>query len=237
VASSLWTPTYSTALLQATVNGANDDIFRNVANYLVQAGYPDAIIRLGWELSGTWYPWSVKGNEAVAVAAWRHAVGIMKGISNRFQFDWNVMAGYSVLASAYPGNDVVDIIGFDLYDQNAGVAWNASTRTWVDPAAAFDVYKARMNTVRDFALAHGKRLSIPEWGMAGDKNTGEAVYGHGGDDPVFVQGMFDWMNALPADGPASLAYHAFFQSDVDGNQRRIEHFPKANTRFMALYHA
>ena len=40
------------------------------------------------------------------------------------RFDWNVNAGYRdiQLSSFYPGNDVVDMIGIDIYD--AGMPGN-----------------------------------------------------------------------------------------------------------------
>lgn len=52
---------------------------------------------------------------------------------------------------------------------------------------------------RDFALAHGKSISFPEWG------TGTRPDGHGGgDDPYFLSHMADWIAANP------VAYHIYW---------------------------
>ena len=53
------------ATLHATASGANDFPYHLISQYLKQGGYPDAIIRLGYEFDGDWMPWSAKGNEAL----------------------------------------------------------------------------------------------------------------------------------------------------------------------------
>ena len=48
--------------------------------------------------------------------------------------------------------------------------------------------------------------------------------------------MFDWMNALPSDGPGSLAYHAYFDEDSPNDgAHALEHFPESQLRFRTLF--
>ena len=118
--------------------------------------------------------------------------------------------------SAYPGDAYVDIIGLDVYDKGIPVAWNSATKSWVDPDRRVELGRCtNLRFQRDFAIAHGKQVSYPEWGLSGVNATDDL--GVGGDNPTFIQGMYDWMNGLPASGPGSLAYHSYFNEDaVDG---------------------
>ena len=79
---------------------------------------------------------------------------------------------------AYPGDDVVDIIGMDVYAET----WDASTS---DPDKRFAYFLDQpfgLKWHRDFAREHGKPISYPEWGV------GTRPDGHGvGDDPVFME--------------------------------------------------
>ena len=221
--------------LQATASGANDFTFRLISQYLKQGGFPDAIIRLGWEFDGYWMPWSSVGNEALWLSAYRHVHDIMRAESPGFRFDWNGDPGFQQYAErVYPGDSYVDFVGYDVYDQPPGIPWNASTKTWVDPNAAWAYFVPYLQWQRNFAIAHGKQVSYPEWALSGP--NAKVTRNVGGDDPTFIQGMYDWMNSLPASGPGSLAYHSYFNEDTDSNHRiNGGAFPNASARFQALF--
>jgi hypothetical protein len=224
------------ANLQATADGAHDADYRVAANYLRNGGYPDAIIRLGWEFDGDWMPWSARGNEALWINAYRHVADIFRSVSPSFRFDWNGTAGFlQDDTAAYPGDDYVDIVGLDVYDKGLSTVWNPATQGWVDPVQAFGILRADLAAQRDFAIAHGKRVSFPEWALTGvDGNVTSNV---GGDDPTFIQGMSDWINALPADGPGSLSYESYFNEDTEDGHHRINanYFPYSAARYKFLF--
>jgi hypothetical protein len=222
--------------LQATASGANDAAYKVAANYLKAAGYPGAVIRLGWEFDGGWMPWSAVGNEALWTTAYRHVADVFRSISAGFRFDWNGTASsFQKETAAYPGDDYVDIIGLDVYDKGLGVAWDSTTKTWTNPADAWSTLLPKLTFHRDFAIAHGKQVSYPEWALDGLNAT--ATSNVGGDNPTFIQGMFDWQNSLPASGPGSLAYQSYFNEDQkDGNHRiNASWFPQASSLFQRLF--
>jgi Glycosyl hydrolase family 26 len=224
------------ASLTATVSGKYDDKFTRAANYLRGGGYGDAVIRLGWEFDGGWYPWSSNGNEALWISAYRHVVDVFRAVSPDFRFDWNgTRAHIAGATAAYPGDDYVDIIGLDVYDKGAPVTWSNTTKSWTDPAAAWKWQATSLEIVRTMAIAHGKQVSVPEWGLTGVTSTVTSKVG--GDDPTFVQGMSDWIKSLPSSGAGSLAYQSYFNADVkDGNHKiNANHFPKAEARYRALF--
>jgi len=156
---------------------------RTLAQNLVAAGLGNSIIRLAPEMNGTWNLDSLGTNRAQWALwdrFWRRTVEAMRSVPGaQFEFDWCVVALWRVLplSEIYPGNDVVDMMGIDVYDtgnlgSTAAARWN-------------DVYNGPegIATVLRFARAHGKPISIPEWGIA-------PVSEHGfGDDPTFVNGI------------------------------------------------
>jgi hypothetical protein len=196
---------------------------RQFAENLVSYGVGDAIIRLGWEMNGTW------GNDNLGttpreaaewVATWRNIVTAMRSVPGaHFQFDWNVSNGTGdrPFSTYYPGNKYVDIVGDDIYDM--GMRAIPGESRWTQ---AYDM-PGGLGDLTSFASEQGKPVSIPEWGL---DVPGTADLG-GGDDPAFVTGLarfvamhnvrfesyFDNHGAEQelAAGPASLrAYRAAF---------------------------
>lgn len=162
-----FTPDASTSQtrLEEVASGVDDDSYVYLAQALRGAGYPDAVIRLGWEFDGNWMPWEATQHPELYVAAFRHIVLLMRTISSGFVFDWTGAAGQSFNGElAYPGDSYVDIVGMDIYDE-PGVNVAAE----LAPRAAF-------------AAAHGKEVSYAEWGLTSNR----------GDDPAFIQAMGSW---------------------------------------------
>ena len=165
--------------------GAYDGYARQLAVNLVAAGMGNAVIRLGHEMNGTWYHDSL-GNDPAQykdwAEYWARIVRAMRSVSGaHFLFDWNVNAGYRdiPLSTFYPGNDVVDVIGIDIYD--AGMPGNPSNQAarWT----SLDTEGDGLAQITAFARANGKPLSFPEWGLI------SASSGGAGDDTAYVQGI------------------------------------------------
>ena len=171
--------------LRRGAEGAYDRHFRGLAETLIAHGQAGAILRLGWEFNGDWFHWAAERDPDAFVAFWRRIVDVMRGArSARFRFDWNpILGGTGPLERVYPGDDAVDIIGLDTYNQS----WPRMR----DPARRWRYlldHAAGLRWHRDFAAAHGKPRSFPEWG------TGMRPDGHGGgDDPLFIRNMLAWM--------------------------------------------
>lgn len=112
------------------MSGVYDDAFTRSAQLVVQNGFADAYIRLGWEMNGGWYTWSangrtIKGSHGLYtpgtgayIDAFRHIARLMhKYPGQHFRFGWNPAAGHlqGNADGFYPGDDVVDVIGLDAY--------------------------------------------------------------------------------------------------------------------------
>jgi beta-mannanase len=108
----------------------------------------------------------------------------MRAVSGaHFLFVWNpnVCTQDFALDQWYPGNNYVDIIGADAYDQDCGTLKSVSQEGWSayanDSSANTpnDPNFPSLNNIEAFAAANGKPMSFPEWGL-GDGTPDDATY-------------------------------------------------------------
>jgi hypothetical protein len=203
------------------VAGVYDGHFKRLAQALVSTGHPDSVIRLGWEFNGNWYTWNAAQNPDLFIRYWRRIVGVMRAVpNNRFRFDWNPTLGRAGIPAdeAYPGDDVVDIIGLDVYNQSWTKPRPSSQERWIElrqQPFGLDWHKS-------FAAAKGKPRSFPEWG------TGRRPDGSGGeDDPLFISEMAQWIAAT------DVVYHGYWDYPDPGYYGLMStgRFPRAAAMF------
>lgn len=162
--------------LANTAAGLYDSTILQILQTIAAAdNQPYMRLRIGWEFPyASAYPHSSQGKEADYIAAFRRVALMAKSVSPRFKTQWiGVPVQYvnSVAydpSLAYPGDDVVDIIGMDCY-------W--TTADFQQGFTETQIWNFRLNNpfslqwYADFAVAHGKAFSIPEWGIASNAST------------------------------------------------------------------
>ncbi|HEV7298355.1 MAG TPA: glycosyl hydrolase [Tepidisphaeraceae bacterium] len=206
--------------------GKWDSVWRRLANIFVEQGLGDTVIRLGWEMDGTWYSWSALEEPEKFAAYFRHIVHVMRSVAPDLQFCWNPGASNSPVTpkfdayAAYPGDDVVDLIGLDFYDWDAYIY--PSTNYNNPPsqnqreivANRFLTGPKGLNFWADFARnrAQPKPLVICEWGTA--DRVGD-VKGSGLDNATFVQ----MLHSFASDPINNVAWSAYFNRGGDGNHQ------------------
>jgi Glycosyl hydrolase family 26 len=191
-------PKYSDASLAEGATGAYNRYFVTLATALVAGGQGSSAIRLGWEFNGNWFSWAAAGHQASFISYWRQVVSAMRSVPGaHFTFVWSPTlgdTGVGDLAGYYPGNNYVDYIGADVYDQ----AW----ASYPGAAAEFATLKTEqygLDWLATFAAQQGKPITLPEWGLGSGPGNGGApitVEGQevaGGDDPTFVSDMSGWI--------------------------------------------
>ena len=192
----------------------NLSTYQTLAQHLISGGKPDAIIRLGWEWNGNWFAWSNSG-PAAYVAAFQAVHTTMMAVSGAaFKWDWCANAGSSpqggtTYESWYPGDAYVDYIGTDHYDSTSGdptTNWNNNLNT-----------VGGLTYTVNFAVAHHKLVSIPEWGL------------HGSDDPTFI----NLMAAFVKDSSNDVGYFSYFSCPAGGSciDSDITQFPNSEAAF------
>lgn len=182
-------------------SGAYNAYFKTVAQNIVNEGFGNSIIRLGWEFNGGWFPWAANGASGAFVQYWQNIVNTMRSVPGQnFKFEWNPTLGdLSVgdLANYYPGDSYVDIIGEDVYD----VAWSNYPGCQAEWQTMLNENYG-LNWFASFANQHNKQMSFPEWGLGFGteaqncgtlSNTNTQV--GGGDDNYFVQQMAAYIAA------------------------------------------
>jgi hypothetical protein len=180
----------------AVISGAHDADFRALGTELEKRGLSSrAVIRLGWEFNGDWFPWSAVKDPAGYRAAFRRAARAMRETAPGLKIEWCANRGSSGgmrWTDAYPGDDAVDIISMDVYDQfNAG---------W-DGIRGGD---AGLDALRAFAKSRHKPEAYPEWGCSTD------AHGHG-DNADFVEHMAAWFT-----GGSRVVYQGYWNTAAGG---------------------
>ena len=95
------------------------------AGTLIAQYFPNAIMRLGWEMNGGYFAWKAYNVESDFIAAWIHVRALLKAISPGFTFCWNpdklaaryTGANCTDAPDCYPGDAYVDVIGIENYNQ------------------------------------------------------------------------------------------------------------------------
>ncbi|WP_173883259.1 glycoside hydrolase family 26 protein [Streptomyces pharetrae] len=163
------------ALLRQGAAGRFDHHFRALAERLVALRVPDTVLVLGWEMNGTTYTHRCGPDPESWKKYWNRIVTTMRSVPGQeFRFDFTPSRGKDAVAwtECYPGDDVVDIVGMDSYDQPAGMSFDEQVS---------EPYGLRRHV--EFAAKHGKPISYPEWGLF-----------RNGDNAEYMRRMLAWMD-------------------------------------------
>lgn len=235
---------------EAAARGDYTHHFRKLAENLIKAGLEDSLLRLGHEFNGGWYTWRASKHEKQFAAYWRQIVTAMRAVpGTHFRFVFNPSQGYQQCGGeqCWPGDEYVDDVGLDVYDQS----WQQGTYPIPADATAEDRlvrHKKVWNELlsgnhglifwRDFAKAHNKPFSIPEWGVW------KRPDGHGGcDNPYFIEQMHKFI----MDPANRVAWHCYFDITTKGEAHHqlspgpdgkfATDFPQSAARFKDLFGA
>ncbi|MEU1869473.1 hypothetical protein RKD37_005871 [Streptomyces ambofaciens] len=162
-------------LLRQGAAGRFDHHFRALAERLVALKVPDTVLVLGWEMNGTTYTHRCGPDPEAWKTYWNRIVTTMRAVpGQKFRFDFTPSRGRDAVpwTRCYPGDATVDIIGMDSYDQPRGMSFDEQVK---------EPYGLQAHV--DFAKAHGKPVSYPEWGLF-----------RNGDNAAYMRGMLAWMD-------------------------------------------
>jgi hypothetical protein len=197
--------------LATVASGAEDRHFVAAAK-AIAAHDPNAIIRPGWEMNLDIFPWAAAHNPDAYVHAYQHLVDAFRSVSSGFTFDWTPNIGTNSVdpAKVYPGDKYVDTIGMDLNIDRQYSGGQSDDRVW-------DNLVHQSNGLQwqaDFAAAHGKPMSYPEW--ATDYNDG-----------TMIQHMAQWI------GTHNVAHQSYW----DSNENVSAYLPQHSTDQQAYVQA
>ncbi|MFI7346435.1 glycoside hydrolase family 26 protein [Streptomyces sp. NPDC049936] len=163
------------ALLRRGAAGEFDHHFRALAERLVELKVPDTVLVLGWEMNGITYTHRCGPDPEAWKTYWKRIVTTMRAVpGQKFRFDFTPSRGRDAVpwTTCYPGDETVDIIGMDSYDQPRGMKFDEQVK---------EPYGLQAHV--DFAKKHGKPISYPEWGLF-----------RNGDNAEYMRRMLAWMD-------------------------------------------
>ncbi|CAO5252152.1 conserved hypothetical protein [Frankia sp. AgKG'84/4] len=205
--------------------GAYDERWRQFGDWLVRQGRGASIVRPAWEFNGAWFPWSVSKDRTNWVPCFRQVVTSIRATAPQVRIDWTFNAHNTDAFEYYPGDEYVDIVGVDTYDQWPANKDEATFTAQCEQPTGLCAGIA-------FARKHGKQFSVPEWGLVGTSDTGASKVGQaGGDNPVYISMMHKTMY----DNADILAYEAYFNDDLPNNVHSSLINPTTHPKGAALY--
>ena len=209
----------------------------------------NTILRIGWEFNGGWYTSRGSDDPKAWAAYFAQIVKTMRGVpgTQKLLFCWNPTVGSLQFPAvqAWPGDEFVDIVGIDVYDQS----WAKETYPLPKDATEEEILTRQKRAWNNwnyngndgmvfwskFAASHKKPLAICEWGLCNRKD------GHGGmDDPYFVEQMYQFI----MDPKNNVMFHCYFDVQAgDGHHQlspgakgnEVTEFPRSAAKFQELF--
>jgi Glycosyl hydrolase family 26 len=213
---------------QACAAGSYNQNATTLAKNLVSYGAGKIVIRLGPEANGAWEADYV-GTTTTEMNDWAkcydNEVTAMRAVPGaHFLFVWNPNACTTDLPlnEWYPGNSYVDIVGIDAYDQDCSTSKTVSQEGWA--AFSTDTFGSdptfpSIASIEAFAVAHGKPLSFPEWGLTGDQP----------DDAAYITDMAQMFKR------DAFAFESYFDSGSDGIASLGSAIPNATAAYSKAF--
>jgi hypothetical protein len=197
--------------LAECAKGSYDDEQKEVARRLAANGVGDAEIRLGWEASGDWFPWSAAGKPADQwKSCFTHIAKAMKGQASGLRIGWFMAKkGRIDVRTIYPDDAPITNIGLSFYDDDQARFGN---ETYLGGPWGLQSWA-------NFARDKGKKLAFGEWGV-----------GRKGDDPAFITNMYNFLAA----NSGMIAHEAYFNTG-EYQLYPVKSMPKSSSEYQKKF--
>jgi hypothetical protein len=213
---------------QRAAKGDFDSYYSLFSSRLAASGCKNVIVRIGWESNHT-RPWFCGVDPDGFKRAFARIAKILREQNPTVSIEWsNIKKGAqrgSILDS-YPGDEAVDIIGVDYYDNwpalNTEAIWSSQyNATYYGGPYGIGAWLA-------FAKSRGKRFSCSEWGISVGTSPGTQ------DNPLYIAKMYEFFSR----NAAYIAYENYFNQKGKQHQITPTYFnPKASAQYRALWGA
>lgn len=202
-------------------------------------------IRPGWEMTLGQYTWAMDAPGQVSTwaadfkAAFRRCVEVFREVCSRPDVNgkttkvvaiFNPNGNYWVPAAInlddfYPGDDIVDCMAIDIYDQpefQGGYQADGVTPN-LSPIDRFNQFVLpNLQAIDAYAHAHGKSVGVCEW----------AAGAGGGDNPTYIDQMAAWVGSAQSEVAVMGYWSGGPDSGYDGD---ITEYPQQEARFIANF--
>jgi hypothetical protein len=192
-----------------------DAQWSNLANQ-IKAVDPNAFVRLGWEMNLPGVHGLTSGNYTAWTNQYQRILTLMLAQAPNLRFVWNPNAGQDQTSGCGNSDPAqwcsrrafqlvkarIYSFAIDEYD------WYPAATN----AAGWESHKTTVGHLDEsyaYAVANGKKFSIPEWGIActsSNSGCGGNGVASGGDDANYVNQMIGWVNTRKA----NIGYESYF---------------------------
>ncbi|WP_419758717.1 hypothetical protein [Acidisoma sp.] len=167
---------------KAAAEGRYDTYYRQTAAALAPYAHEIYAVRIDSEFNGSWavstpFTGWFPVSRSTWIAGFRRLVLAVRQELPNAKIIWNPNIGQHDPFPYYPGDDVVDLIGPDVYCNPAH--YGSAAACWKDFLGHAN--GVNLNAIASFALTHHKALAIPEWAD---------LFGDG----FFIKQMQEWMD-------------------------------------------
>ena len=185
---------------------------QNMKALIVNSGRDPStvILRLGWEMNGDWYPWSVCNKVSQFKQSWERAIVIVRSVMPGMLVDFSVSRPYLGYTAGrnYNGTAGVSLEGFLPSDSTYSVisrshhdgnAYTTSDSSWQQTHISPDPSKKviGLRELVDVAKAHGKKFALSEWGT--QMADCDATWKTAPNPALFIQKTYEFLYANKAD--------------------------------------
>ena len=228
-----------------TASGVHNAYYQSAAQNYNNYASSIAEVRINHEANGGWFPSGFHGgclysSPAQWAAAFRNLALALRQYAPTINITFNMAAG-SGLADpdpAWPGDDCVDFVGFDFYDNQR--QYNGVQLTPANAFASFAGVTAGFNwldafrqagytsaTLGSYPRTTNKFMSFSEWGVGAAGGSGDAA-GAG-----IVQGFKAWLDPRSA----WVALHVYWNSDTQasGYNGALYQYPLSQAAYKAAW--
>jgi hypothetical protein len=174
------------------------------------------VIRLGWEMNGNWYPWSICNKVKEFKQSWERAVNILRTEIPGIIIDFSPARPYVGFTGkrSYNGTPGINLEGFlpaeNSYDVISRSHHDArpevtSEETWQEhlrPAASKK--EIGLLDLVEAGRAHGKKIALTEWATQMDDCTPRHVKAP--NPALFIQKTYEFL----AENAANVAWDTHF---------------------------
>ena len=181
--------------------GGIDTEHQDIANKIKEAiGDGVIYLRIGHEADAG-YPWSYSNpghppaDPTEYRAAWRRIAQIYRDTLENAKIVWNTLKNTRHrITDYYPGDDLVDILGIDPYDNGSGGFCDSPANFAKGCLGSYDPATGVSHGVGGmlaFAKSRGKRLAMDEWGASNEMHSPS----DGSNNDYYVRAMYQFFQA------------------------------------------
>lgn len=196
----------------------------------VEALDPKTDVRLAWEMNLPWRADHLNASNRTAwIAAFKRAAGSIKAACPTCTITWNPnwgndQTGTDSRTAFQEVKSFVDVYGIDYYD-----SWPAVTSDAISVSRANQTRS--LADSYNYAIANGKKFALPEWGVRCNVSGCSEVGHNGGDNPRFINHVYNWLKTKPA---STIAYEAYFDEPASYIHSELRS-PTVNPNAAAAY--